>query len=310
MRRYIAIDSGTTNTRVALIENGVVQDISKHTVGVGSTRANGEQLSSAIKCAIADMLQKHHLQPADIEQVLVSGMLTSELGLFPVAHIAAPAGVPELHTAMRRTTLRDICETPFTFIPGVKWEKVGQLIDMMRGEETELAGILSMGYTGDLFVLPGSHSKIITVRHNKIDTFYTMLTGEMIAALSQHTILKHAVDLSMADTDQRFLMMGYRQCEQMGINHALFSVRVLQTNGCTDVERYSYLLGVALCQEIQQIVKMRPSGIVIGGKEQIKQAMAQILACVTDANVVCITKEETDTATFLGQVKIFEFKFD
>lgn len=89
-------------------------------------------------------------------------------------------------------------------VPGVKTE--GETIadaDMMRGEETELIGLMEHLERAAVYVLPGSHSKLIHVdAAGRIVDFTTMLTGEMIAALSQNTILKDAVHLAGTRLDE------------------------------------------------------------------------------------------------------------
>ena len=71
------------------------------------------------------------------------------------------------------------------------------------------------------YVLPGSHSKLIHVDGaGRIVDFTTMLTGEMIAALSQNTILKDAVYLAGTRLDESWdtlymLSKPQRQCRNI-----------------------------------------------------------------------------------------------
>src|SRR6202000_5339 len=58
--------------------------------------------------------------------------------------------------------------------------------DVMRGEETEVFGIADAG--GRLIVLPGSHSKWAKVDGDRIVGFKTFITGELFAALRDHTV--------------------------------------------------------------------------------------------------------------------------
>ena len=107
-------------------------------------------------------------------------------------------------------------------VPGVKTE--GETIadaDMMRGEETELIGLMEHLESAAVYVLPGSHSKLIHVDGaGRIVDFTTMLTGEMIAALSQNTILKDAVYLAGTRLDESWdtlymLSKPQRQCRNI-----------------------------------------------------------------------------------------------
>jgi len=60
----------------------------------------------------------------------------------------------------------------------------------MRGEETQVLGILSAEGNGDVPVgLPGTHSKWCFLQGGCIEDFETFITGELYAALRQHTII-------------------------------------------------------------------------------------------------------------------------
>ena len=90
-------------------------------------------------------------------------MITSDGGLCEIPHIPAPAGLKELHNAIAVWHIPEICDIPFAFIPGVKAVSVAlENADFMRGEETEFMG-LDIDISGSLVLLPGSHSKCISV---------------------------------------------------------------------------------------------------------------------------------------------------
>ena len=62
--------------------------------------------------------------------------------------------------------------------------------DVMRGEETQILGALSASGRADgLFVLPGTHSKWTRVEAGRIVGFATFMTGEVFAALKDHSLL-------------------------------------------------------------------------------------------------------------------------
>ena len=188
MANYITIDSGTTNTRVSLVIDGRIADTRKFNVGAKKGMENGQLLRDALRGDIADILQTNGMNEEQIECILASGMITSEFGLVNLPHIIAPAGAKELHESLYRCSLPEISRLPFVFVRGIKTGGDAlENVDMMRGEETELLGSFEGAGT---YILPGSHSKIIEVdEQGRVVRFKTMLTGEMIAALSQNTIL-------------------------------------------------------------------------------------------------------------------------
>ncbi len=311
MANYITIDGGTTNTRLTLVTDGKCVDTVKYNIGARAGIEDKTALENAVKEGIDTLLDRNSLKETDIKRIIASGMITSEFGLCKLDHLVAPVGISELHSAKHEVTLADISTIPFVFIRGVKL--LGEILenaDMMRGEETELFG-LSDSFSG-VYILPGSHSKIINVDENgKIVYFKTELTGEMIFALSNDTILKSTVDLSVDELSDEYLLKGYRYCNEFGINEALFKTRVLGNLFNADkVQAYSFFIGVILCAEINTVLKMKPQRITVGGKKQIKQATVMLLRELCDAEIISVDEAIVDCSSSLGAVKIFEHNKD
>lgn len=309
MSIYITIDGGTTNTRVSLVVDYALKDILKISRGARSGIDDKDGLKAAIKEGIDEILSRNNITESDICRILASGMITSEFGLCPLPHTTVPAGIEELHNTMHEVVMEEISTLPIVFVRGVKTDCESlESADMMRGEETELMGILDGDAEECVYVLPGSHSKIIHTDGGRITDFATMLTGEMIASLSQNTILKDAVDLSCTDVDEEYLLKGYFCCENKGINEALFKTRILKNIfGCNREQTYSFFLGVVLQGEIDSLVKCGGEKIVLGGKSQIKNAMNVILKNVTEKKVVCLSDDAVDNSTSMGLIKIYEY---
>ena len=307
---YITIDGGTTNTRICLTDGNEIRDKRAYKVGARAGMDNRSMLKETVKNGIKDILSDNRLSENDIAQILASGMITSEFGLCELSHITVPAGISELHNSMKNVVLEDISPIPFTFICGVKTPCTSiDNADMMRGEETELMGIISEFAGECVYVLPGSHSKIIkTDKHGRITGFTSMLTGEMAAALSQNTILKDAVDFSGSDLNEEYLLSGFDFCRKNGINNTLFKVRILKNIFRENGDRtYSFFLGAVLCDEILEILKHGTEKIIIGGNSRLKEASHMLLKHRSNADTVCITPEKADIAASVGMVKIFEY---
>ena len=309
MSVYITIDGGTTNTRVSLIREKKFADGIKLDIGARKSIEGNETLKSEIKRAIETLLEKNRLTEKDITCILASGMITSEFGLCHLDHITTPSGIAELHDGMERVYLKEITDIPFVFIRGVKlstddYEK----LDVMRGEETELMGILNPEYGECIYVLPGSHSKIIKVDSSgRIVEFSTMMTGEMINALSCQTILKDAVDLSISEVNNEYLLKGYDYTEREGINKSLFKTRVLKNFcGCDKKEVYSFFLGCVIHSEIKSIIEDKAENVVLGGKKQLKFAMAEILKIRDNKNIILLDEDTVNMSTAIGAIRIFE----
>lgn len=311
MADYITIDGGTTNTRISLVQNDQVVDTRKFSVGARKGITDKTLLKETVKQGIGEILSKHGMRESGITRILASGMITSEFGLVSLPHIPAPAGIAELHSSMYETVLEDISEIPFAFIRGVKTGGATlEDSDMMRGEETELMGISDC--PEGIFILPGSHSKIIqTDNCGRIVHFKTMLTGEMIAALSEGTILKDAVDLGVHTLHTEYLVKGFAYALRNGMNEALFKVRILKNVfGRNPAEIYSFYMGVILCDEIRYILSQNAPQITIGGKQAVKKPMAVLLKEYTKTQITEIPEALADNASALGAIRIFEYKGD
>ena len=312
MKRYITIDGGTTNTRISLVGDKECLHTVRLNIGARACIDQRALFESSLKSAIDDILASFNLSFGDVECILASGMITSELGLIELPHLEAPAGIAELHRGMARASFEKISPIPFVFIRGVKTatDRLSEF-DMMRGEETELMGLIALGFgTKDcVYVLPGSHSKIISTDNLcRISSFSTMLTGEMIMALSQNTILKDAIDLSITDYDADYLEQGYRFAKDEGINKALFKVRILKNKfKATPKEVISFFIGIALSDEIDAILSSSAESIVIGGKDQLKNATAVLLSRLSDKKISTVPAEAVEKSTFIGAINIYEY---
>ena len=311
MNTYITIDGGTTNTRLNLVRNETVLATVKLPFGARANMDGTAHYREAIRDAIRSLCKENGQNEKDISRILASGMITSEFGLCCLPHVTAPAGIGELHDSMHETVLSDISEIPFVFVRGVK--TVGSElseIDMMRGEECELFGILEKESRECLYVLPGSHSKLIECdAENRIVKFSTMLTGEMIASLSSGTILRDAVDLSVSEFDEEKLLMGYRYAMKHGFSEAIFKTRVLKNHmGASREAVYSFFIGVVLSPEIESIIRSKPTHVVIGGKAQIKTATAMLLRAFSDKTVTVLSGEDVDASSARGVVRVYEWR--
>ena len=314
MNRYITIDGGTTNTRISLVEDGRITETVKLSLGAQKSIGSTDALKDGIRAAITSLLQTNHLTESDIQRILASGMITSEFGLYCLPHLVAPVGIWELHEGMKEVSLTEISQIPFVFLPGVRTNSESlEERDMMRGDETELIGLADNTDTpvsDCLYVLPGSHSKLIeTDAEGRITRFRTMLTGEMIAALSGHTILKDAVDLSCTETDETYLAQGFDYACKRGINEALFKTRILKNQfGASPTEVYSFFLGAVLADELTAITESSVSTVVLGGKPQLRDAMASLLRKRTEKAVLTVSDEAVALSTSRGMIRIFEYR--
>ena len=74
--------------------------------------------------------------------------------------------------------------------------------DVMRGEETQIAGLLAAepGFDG-VACLPGTHTKWARISAGEVVSFRTCMTGELFALLSERSVLRHCVRSEDPDDD-------------------------------------------------------------------------------------------------------------
>lgn len=184
---YVAIDGGTTNTRIVLVDDTTtIIDREKILIGAGETVKTGSNssLNNAVKSALQKVLERNRLTPDSLAGIFASGMICSELGIHCVPHIPAPADISTLAKACVTVTIPEITPLiPITLIPGLKCTGDSPAdMEIMRGEETEAVGIYHLANCHEPFVLllPGTHNKIIFIGKNGvIERFFTAMSGEL-----------------------------------------------------------------------------------------------------------------------------------
>lgn len=308
MKYYLTIDGGTTNTRVSLLLEKSLLGCEKIPLGAKDCQEGTEPLKTEIEGRIDKLCLQNNLNIKDITAIIASGMITSEYGICPISHLCAPVGIYDLHKGIKRVD-NSFFNLPCYFIPGVKIESDDPLLsDMMRGEETEIMGISDRG--DEVYLLPGSHSKQIYVdKDGKICKFSTMLTGEMIFALAGSTILSSAINLDCHEIDEKYLLYGFDAAGELGINAALFKVRILKNlYKLGELECYSFFMGIVLSDEVFALKKSGITRAVIGGKAELREPMASLLKSRSEIEVKTISDEESALATAIGAIKIYEYE--
>lgn len=309
MSNYLAIDGGTTNTRISLVKDGKIIGRVVKEIGARKSIEGNMLLKSVIKEGISQLLLDNHIQNGEIDRILASGMITSEYGLMEIPHIIAPAGISEFHSAMVELVFPDISEIPFVLGPRVRMDgRCFDTVDVMRGEETELFGLMDALEPEKAYILPGSHSKCIFADVNgRISYFFTSLTGEMFFALMKDTILKSAVACeNQVDVD--YLIKGYDFCEQWGLNRSLFKARILKNVfQCGPLEIYSFFSGAVLHDEVKSLLNLDVKEYVVAGKSQLRNPMEILLKRCSDREVTVLPDKLSDIAATVGIIRIYEY---
>ena len=178
---WIAVDWGTTHLRAWIMsDDGDVLDRRDSNEGMGSLTR--DQFEPVLNNLLSDVSDDARL-PA-----IVCGMAGSRQGWAEAPYVAAPCAPPSGAIATR------VAATNWNvrILPGVKQSSPA---DVMRGEETQIAGFLASkpDYDG-ILCLPGTHSKWVHISAGEIVSFRTFMTGEIFALLASQSVLRHSVD--------------------------------------------------------------------------------------------------------------------
>lgn len=240
-------DWGTSRLRLFRIENGKVVD-QREGPGIGSLRTPPEELLRA-----ALLPWRSSGAPASIR---LCGMVGSRNGWIDVPYVDCPADA----AAWRRGTASLLLDgVPVEIMAGLATAPGTGSPDVMRGEETQIFG--AMAQTPALasgratIVLPGTHSKWVSVEHGRITGFRTFLTGELFAVLRDHsTLTRAAAEESVPAAQNQGFEDGLVRARDDGhLLGALFTARSMQLReGRSHAWALGYLSGLIIGCEVAE----------------------------------------------------------
>jgi 2-dehydro-3-deoxygalactonokinase len=186
--------------------------------------------------------------------VIACGMVGSRNGWQEVPYLDTPTGVDRLAGALTAMATPD--GMTLHLVPGLRDPSRP---DVMRGEETQVVGAVAQ--SPDLarhgcLLLPGTHSKWVSLRDGVVSGFATVMTGELFGLLTQHSILGAQLPPGAADDDA--FLRGVDAAHDSGAAGALsrvFSARALMLDGVLPPGSVpDYLSGLLIGDELRMAV--------------------------------------------------------
>jgi len=237
----IAIDWGTSSFRAYRLDaTGSVLD--KRSAALGILHVEGGRFAQALQSQVQDWIE------AGEQPIVMSGMIGSRQGWVEAPYVPCPAGLEAIAGAMKE--VQWLGRRGF-IAPGLSTRDGDGVPDVMRGEETQILGVLdSLPASGALICLPGTHSKWVEVKDRRIVHFATHMTGEVFAVLREHSILGRM--MSGAATDADWFDAGVQRAQQSSsLLHHLFGVRARGLFGeLPEGAAASYLSGILIGHEL------------------------------------------------------------
>jgi 2-dehydro-3-deoxygalactonokinase len=210
---------------------------------------------------------------------LIAGMAGSRQGWLEVPYLDCPAGVEEIAGATR---LLPIAPATVRIVPGLRCRDAQGVPDMMRGEETALIALLArLGGREATICLPGTHSKWARVGGGRVLDFTTAMTGEVFAALLQHTILRHSCAPPVpGDSLPPGFMAGVAQAKQSGgMLHQLFGLRARGLMGeMAPADGAGFLSGLLIGHDVSAALEQGVTPpIILDGADELLRLYAAAL---------------------------------
>ena len=178
---WIAVDWGTSHVRAWAMRGGTPVAEAHADTGMGTLRPH--EFEGALLALIEPWLGTGKMP------VLACGMVGARQGWCEAAYVAVPC--PPVASAPVRPKVDDP-RLRVAILPGLSQADPA---DVMRGEETQVAGYLARdpGFDG-ILCLPGTHTKWVHISAGEVVSFRTFMTGELFALLSKSSVLRHSVD--------------------------------------------------------------------------------------------------------------------
>lgn len=248
----IAVDWGTSRLRAWLVDShGSVLDEAASEEGIGRLDGGHERVFEAL-------VSRWPAVPA-----LLAGMIGSRQGWREAPYVPCPATSADIAAKVIR--FETGAGRSVAIVPGLV---VGTGDgDVIRGEETQIVGLADTepSFAGTL-IMPGTHSKWVSIDRGTIAGFQTFMTGELFELLSHKSFLRHSVAESGADlsASPEFTRAVERTtAEALPFLAGLFPVRARQLLGRVQPEdNLAYLSGLVIGGEI---AAARATGRLGGG---------------------------------------------
>lgn len=243
----ILIDWGTTNLRAWLVDaGGRIAD--RQALPLGIRQVPGGDFAAAFEQAVGPWRAG-----ASRPVAILCGMIGSRQGWVEAPYVPCPAGPADLAAGV--TAVPGVPEA--VIVPGLCYADGGRH-DVLRGEEVQIFGALAGLPEGpSLMCLPGTHSKWALAADGRLREFRTCMTGEVFAALADHTILGALMPADRADDAAGFAAGLARARDDGGLLHHLFSVR---TEGLfaavPEPGLRSYLSGLLIGHEVLEMQRL------------------------------------------------------
>ena len=261
MISFASCDWGTSTFRLRL-PLGVRPREIRNQSGVASLANRGGDRAQGFRDTLNQARSALSI-PTEIP-ILISGMASSSLGWKELPYAELPFALDGSDAIWT-----DLGEHLY-LISGARGAT-----DMMRGEETQALGVAALlGKTlppEAILILPGTHSKHLTLRNAQITEIRTFMTGELFDLLMRQSVLRHSTTPD-ATFDATSFQDGVTATRTHSLIAKLFRVRTRQVLDHQDAEsNTSFLSGLLIGTELAELAENKHP-LLVAATEPLLQA--------------------------------------
>jgi 2-dehydro-3-deoxygalactonokinase len=272
---WIAVDWGTSNLRAWAVgrDGGILHEASSPQ---GMAKLTREEFEPALLALVGGWLAEGRKT-----LVVACGMVGARQGWIEVPYSEAPC--PPASAQSARSPQTSDPRLDVRIIAGVMQREPA---DVMRGEETQIAGLLQQtpGFDG-VICMPGTHTKWVRVNDGKIVEFKSCMTGEVFGLLAEQSVLRFSVGGDGWDENEYAAAVRAALAQPEGFAGALFSIRASSlTAGLTQAVANARLSGLVIGTELAATKAYWSNGVSIidnGRQAALYAAALKIAGAVT-----------------------------
>jgi len=242
VRKVVGINWGSSNFRAyRLDDDAQVLDAIESGPGIAGLDREG----------MARQMAELAKRWPDAGPVYACGMIGSNIGWLDAGYVACPVALADLAGALRPASIAGV---DLQIVPGLACTRDADgAPDIMRGEETELFGLLASAQlpaTG-VVALPGTHTKWVRMQDGGVAEFLTSMSGEIFDRLTAAGLLASVVDGPATASPAFFEGVHAGAQRALGLGALLFGARARVIRGeLQRADGASYLRGVLIGADI------------------------------------------------------------
>jgi len=321
-KHILSCDWGSTSFRLRLVERtdkkvlsevltdeGIIYTFNAYQAIIANRQVSRKQyFLERLTQSLSTLADSSAIDISNLD-IIISGMASSSIGMYELPYADLPFATDGSQAGLKVFEAEDSFQHRIILISGVKSQ-----VDVARGEETQLIGLIKLlklnTHTETIFILPGTHSKHLQIKEDRLVDIQTFMTGELYNILTHHSILRDSVDVDtkgeMSDDDRKAFIKGVRNSASANILNRLFTVRTNQLFQKLDKKQNAhYLSGLLIGNELAGLLKSEYVPLILCSGGALHTLYRLAFECLGLLNrTTIVSADAINQATIAGQIII------